>query len=75
MDENSTRAESYRQLLLQKYPDDEFARILSDPAYYEKKLDGNNVEINEFGNFFGSEDFKEGTQAFLTKRPATFKGK
>lgn len=44
-------------------------------AYYEKKLDGNNVEINEFGNFFGSEDFKEGTQAFLTKRPAAFKGK
>ncbi len=44
-------------------------------AYYEKKLDGNNVEINEFGNFFGSDDFKEGTQAFLTKRPAEFKGK
>ncbi len=43
-------------------------------AFYEKKLDGNNVEINEFGNFFGSEDFKEGTQAFLTKRPASFKG-
>jgi enoyl-CoA hydratase len=38
-------------------------------------LDGNNVEINEFGNFFGSEDFKEGTQAFLSKRPADFKGK
>ena len=44
-------------------------------AYYEKKVDGNNVEINEFGNFFGSEDFKEGTQAFLNKRPAHFKGK
>lgn len=44
-------------------------------AFYEKKLDGNNVEINEFGNFFGSDDFKEGTQAFITKRPAEFKGK
>lgn len=44
-------------------------------AFYEKKQDGNNVEINEFGNFFGSEDFKEGTQAFLNKRPAVFKGK
>lgn len=44
-------------------------------AHYEKKLDGNNVEINEFGNFFGSEDFKEGTVAFMEKRKADFKGK
>jgi tetratricopeptide (TPR) repeat protein len=35
---NSAKSETYRQLLLQKYPDNEFARILSDPAYYEKKL-------------------------------------
>jgi enoyl-CoA hydratase len=44
-------------------------------AHYEKKLDGNNVEINEFGNFFGSDDFKEGTVAFMEKRKAEFKGK
>jgi tetratricopeptide (TPR) repeat protein len=44
-DTNSTRAETYRQFLLQKYPDDEFARILSDPAYYEKKLA--DLKINE----------------------------
>ncbi|MFY8108509.1 MAG: enoyl-CoA hydratase/isomerase family protein [Bacteroidia bacterium] len=43
-------------------------------AYYEKRADGNNVEINEFGNFFGSEDFIEGTRAFLEKRPAKFAG-
>ena len=43
-------------------------------TFYEKKADGNLTEINEFGNFFGSEDFIEGTQAFLQKRPANFKG-
>ncbi len=37
-DANSVKSEAYRQRLLQKYPDNEFAKILSDPAYYEKKL-------------------------------------
>ncbi len=44
-------------------------------AYYEKRADGADVEINEFGNFFGSEDFMEGTRAFLEKRKANFAGK
>jgi tetratricopeptide (TPR) repeat protein len=35
---NSVKAETYRQRLLQKYPDNEFTKILSDPGYYEKKL-------------------------------------
>jgi tetratricopeptide (TPR) repeat protein len=35
---NSAKSEAYRQRLLQKYPDSEFSKILSDPAYYEKKL-------------------------------------
>jgi tetratricopeptide (TPR) repeat protein len=35
---NGAKSEAYRQNLLQKYPDNEFARILSDPAYYEKKI-------------------------------------
>jgi tetratricopeptide (TPR) repeat protein len=39
-DVNSSTAETYRQRLLEKYPSTEFARILSDPGYYEKKLAG-----------------------------------
>jgi outer membrane protein assembly factor BamD (BamD/ComL family) len=35
---NNLKSEAYRQRLLQKYPENEFARILSDPGYFEKKL-------------------------------------
>lgn len=35
---NNSKSETYRQRLLQKYPGSEYARILSDPAYYEKKM-------------------------------------
>ncbi len=35
---NSQKAESYRQRLLSKYPLSEFAKILSDPDYFKKKL-------------------------------------
>jgi predicted negative regulator of RcsB-dependent stress response len=35
---NGARSEVYRQQLLQLYPESEYARILSDPEYYEKKM-------------------------------------
>lgn len=35
---NGPRSETYRQELLTSYPESEFARILSDPEYYEKKM-------------------------------------
>jgi outer membrane protein assembly factor BamD (BamD/ComL family) len=35
---NNSRSEVYRQRLLEKYPDTEFAKILSDPTYFEKKM-------------------------------------
>lgn len=35
---NNSKAEAYRQRLLEKYPTSEYAKILSDPDYYNKKM-------------------------------------
>lgn len=43
-------------------------------AGYNTKLNGFEVEIEEFGKAFGTKDFKEGVGAFLEKRKANFKG-
>jgi enoyl-CoA hydratase len=75
MDQLITKAEEILSKIKTKSPLAIASVIRCVNAFYEKKLDGNNVEINEFGNFFGSEDFKEGTQAFKDKRKADFKGK
>lgn len=41
--------------------------------YYKKGSAGMETEIKYFGEAFGTEDFKEGTEAFLSKRKAEFK--
>ncbi|MDD7887192.1 enoyl-CoA hydratase/isomerase family protein [Flavivirga sp. 57AJ16] len=51
------------------------AAIRAINANFKDGVDGFATEIQEFGNCFGSEDFAEGTTAFLEKRKADFPGR
>ena len=44
-------------------------------ANFINGINGFEIEINEFGKCFGTEDFSEGTTAFLGKRKANFPGR
>lgn len=50
------------------------ACIKAANAVYDETKNGFEVEVEEFGKCFGTEDMKEGTSAFLEKRKAQFKG-
>ncbi len=44
-------------------------------ANFKEGVNGYETEIRNFGKCFGTQDFKEGTTAFLEKRKAVFPGK
>ncbi|RIA08298.1 enoyl-CoA hydratase [Flavobacteriaceae bacterium MAR_2010_72] len=50
------------------------AAIKAINANYKEGVNGYHVEVEQFGECFGTDDFKEGTSAFLQKREADFPG-
>jgi len=50
------------------------AAIKAINANYKDGINGFDVEVEQFGNCFGTADFIEGTTAFLEKRKANFTG-
>ncbi|MCB0733644.1 MAG: enoyl-CoA hydratase/isomerase family protein [Flavobacteriales bacterium] len=68
-----TASRSFLSGLFSKSPQAMAGIIDSVNACTDKHRDGFVTEIETFGKCFGSDDFKEGTSAFLEKRKAQFR--
>ena len=70
-----TKARSILEQVNEKAPLAIAGCIHAANAVFDETKDGYEVEINAFSECFGTEDFKEGTKAFIEKRKASFIGK
>lgn len=69
------KAEEILNKIKQRAPLAIAAAIRAVNAAVNEEVNGFEVEIDEFGKCFGTQDFKEGVGAFLEKRRADFKGR
>lgn len=72
-EELMAKVEEIANKILNNSPTAIASAIRSINANFEDGVNGYQTEIEEFGKCFGTEDFKEGTTAFLEKRKPNFR--